>query len=132
MAYYGFNERLQQMDSSHMDDRRRGGRIRCLDLRCSLGKVLDLSSTGMRVLAKKIRQGQPVLIHLADEHGEIMLRAEAMWIKPRALRAKEVGLRFLDMEPQLRHRIAGMARNATNQLTLDPTMFDEKPKRKRR
>ena len=87
------------------ENRRQKGRLRQETLRCTLGPVLDLSATGMRVelqqkLPKAFRD-QPFDIELRGICEGLTLRAEVIWIKGGTFRKKEVGIRFLDLTPEL-------------------------------
>lgn len=86
------------------EDRRHKGRVRQETLRCSLGKVLDLSATGLRVeltqkLPKQLRD-KPFDIEIRGICGGVTLKAEVAWLKRKGLRKAEAGVRFLELTPE--------------------------------
>jgi hypothetical protein len=81
-------------------DSRAHGRFLQQSLVCSLGRVLDMSATGMRVLCSQEAEGQ-VSFTLRSALGQfVSLRAQVVWCRRLAWRKYEAGLRFLDMSPQ--------------------------------
>jgi hypothetical protein len=83
------------------DPRRRSERHRTDVVKCDLGDVVDISSTGVRVLCTckpPIRRGQMVAMRLISSDGAIKVTGQAVWTKRKGLRKFELGFRFTDLK----------------------------------
>lgn len=79
------------------DDRRNCGRLRTEQLRTDLGRVVNLSATGMRLLARHSyadRVGEGVDVRLIAISEERTVRATIVWVRRTGFRKHLVGLRF--------------------------------------
>lgn len=97
--------------------RRRHGRVRCEQTRCTLGSVLDLSASGMRVLIKgrpRFRAGEVASMQVEIDGGALVLMAKVVWLNKVSWRRHVAGLEFVDVEPELRQRLVELARTASN------------------
>ncbi|MEM9066535.1 MAG: PilZ domain-containing protein [Planctomycetota bacterium] len=122
MAFFGFNERLR-LDAEKPDDRRRAGRLVCGDLRCGVGRIRDLSGTGMRVargpLKGEMKKGRIFAFRMQDEMGGFVVRARVVWMKRTGVFGREIGIRFTDLGQAERARIASMARISASTRMLE-------------
>jgi hypothetical protein len=94
------------------DSRRRFGRLRCEEVSCSLGAVLDLSAGGMRVASPKSKWfplGDEVTVTLFGNSTSLLIRARIAWSRKTGWRTGEIGLMFLDMSPEARASLTRFA-----------------------
>lgn len=92
----------------HCDGRRVQARLTQESLRSNLGPVLDLSMGGMRVRCNKLPEGI-FDVELSDEEETIHLRAEVAWARRVGFRRQEVGLKFVDLSPDLAIQLSRLA-----------------------
>ncbi len=88
-------------------ERRRGGRIAWPALRSDLGRIIDLSVSGIRIRLgwfKRIKSGQPVELTLQGHDGGIRCRARVV----RHL-ARQVALELLDLDDAARSMLGRLA-----------------------
>lgn len=107
--------------SSVSNEMRRKGRVRCKMLECSLGRVTDLSASGMRVQRPsrlENRIGEHVGVVLAHLEGELHLRCRVRWLRASGFRREEIGLQFLNVTPQLERNLYAIAQCAADRLTI--------------
>jgi len=120
--FWGFSERLAK-DAERPEDRRRAGRLCGGELTCSAGRVLDISGTGMRIgrgpLKSEMKQTRPLALRLKDERGGFVIRARIVWVRKTGFFAREIGVRFEDVGPAERARIASLARIASSSRMLE-------------
>lgn len=94
-------------------NRRRHGRVRCDDLRCSLGTVLDLSASGARVRTTGRRlpeKGRRVAISIHGDESTIHLQARVVRATRTGLLHGEVALEFVDVTPEIHAELLRLAR----------------------
>lgn len=94
------------------DNRRLTGRVRCERLRCVFvqgagidSEVLDLSSTGLRVLCRHrlaVEAGQTIEIVIESVAGNLAMNVRVVWSKKRGFRKRELGLTFGEPTPAMR------------------------------
>jgi len=103
-------ERAQKRASA--DRPRRGGRVRLSQVKCSLGDVLDLSATGMRVRARRIHaaEGATIRVTVFGLTRAEDVSAKVVWIRRTGWFRREVGLAFQDLSPSARSELAAIAR----------------------
>lgn len=75
---------------------RRAGRVTVGQLKCNLGRVLDLSSGGVRLLRRRKLKGRHELT-LFDRDGGVRVEAEVRWSRRLGLWKHEVGLQFINV-----------------------------------
>ncbi len=80
-------------------DHRRGGRVKASDGACTMGRILDISPRGARVL----HAGKPpfvaedeVVIVLRGPDESCRVRVRIAWVRKQGLRAHTVGFEFLE------------------------------------
>lgn len=71
-------------------------------MRCSLGKVLDLSLGGARILARRRVKGAIAIVRLSDEQGGFETEARVAWQKRLGFLRHEIGLRFPPLDDAAR------------------------------
>ncbi len=102
---------------------RKAGRVRCQYVSCSLGEVRDLSSTGLRVLCKRnpsIAAGQAICFKLNTLEGaELPVTVEVAWARKAGWLKHELGMRFLDVSPELRMALLQLCRASAYNETLN-------------
>ena len=77
-------------------ENRSAGRVHAGQLKCNLGRVLDLSSGGVRLLSRRKLRGWHE-ITLADRDGGVRIEAEVRWSRRHGLWKHEIGLQFLNV-----------------------------------
>ncbi len=93
-------------------ERRRWGRIRLGYLSCNLGRVLDLSAGGARIVTRR-RLSKSAKLILGDPQSRVILTAMVTWRKRRGWRLYEVGLEFGEVSPRDRALMAKLMLGAT-------------------
>ena len=109
--------------SNDPKNRRVAGRVALQHVDCSLGAVLDLSSSGMKLQCKTkppIEVGTPFSMVLIGLDGPVPVTCKAMWIRKSGWRAFEAGVMFLEMTPELRAAVADLARSVCMNETIMP------------
>ncbi len=87
---------------------RRAGRINIGELKCNLGRVLDLSSGGVRLLSRRKLRGA-YEITLFDNDGGVRIKAKVTWSKRHGLWKHEIGLRFFDVPSDIAAELTKLA-----------------------
>ncbi len=88
-------------DRSYAGPERRGAvRVDVRELKCNLGRVLNISSGGVRLLSwRKLRGWHEIT--LADSDGGVRIEAEVKWSRRHGLWKHEIGLQFLNVPPDI-------------------------------
>ena len=98
---------MQEMDKSPdhafelATDRRSKKRTAQDELQCSLGRVTDISSTGMRVTCRRVPKEKWVKFLLHTKADPLLVQAEVVWTKRMGFRKHEVGLHFINPSLEL-------------------------------
>jgi hypothetical protein len=92
--------------------RRRFGRVRVGNVRCTLGRVVDISAGGLRVLnrsmtAVKTDSVIPVQVEALERWVQASVRVA--WVRPAGIFRQELGLEILDIEEDARHALMELA-----------------------
>jgi hypothetical protein len=106
---------------------RKYGRVRCRQIGCSLGDVLDLSAGGMRVGSRGsmgLREGDTVGVTLGANQAPIPLRCRVVWRRKVSWRSWEMGMTFLEPTAETREALNHVARGVTFQGQLSPSGRD--------
>ncbi len=77
-------------------ENRSAGRLIVGELKCNLGRVLNLSSGGVRLFSRRKLRGCHE-ITLFDRDGGVRIEAEVRWSKRHGLWKHEIGLQFLNV-----------------------------------
>ena len=99
-------------------NRRAQGRLPQELLQSNLGPVLDLSMGGMRVRCGRALKGE-VDVDLMGLVEPVRLRAEVMWTRRQGLRKFEVGLKFVDIAPDVARQLTELSLNHSLRRLLD-------------
>lgn len=105
------------------DNRRRNGRVLLQEVACSLGEVLDLSTSGMRLQTKlkvdlKVGQTFGMVLHALD--GPVNVAATVAWIRKVGWGKHQLGVQFFDPDPALRRAISELARSVASNEVVRP------------
>lgn len=96
-------------------DRRRAGRVKTPGVLCEWGQVLDLSSTGLRVLHKGARpahEGDEMPLTIRSRLSTFTVNARAVRITKLGFRKWQVGVQILDASEEARRELCILARAA--------------------
>lgn len=94
--------------ASQFASRRAHPRLHQETLISSIGPVVDLSLGGARVLARRAHHGR-MEFRIMDRHCAIVLDAEVMWSQRLGFRRHEIGVRFLNVSPDVSAAIGRLA-----------------------
>lgn len=111
-------------------DRRNRSRVACEGLSCTLGRVLGLSATGMRVQARgrcRIQVDGRVTLTLRDSENQLRLSARIAWVKKTGLFQYEAGMEFVDLTFDQRRDLALMAQMAMPKLLMRKGALSDLP-----
>lgn len=89
-------------------DRRASSRVEPGALVSSVGPILDLSGSGMRVEARDVPK-HPFTVEIRHEGERHFARAEMVWSKRVGFRRREAGIRFLNVDPALAETLTRIA-----------------------
>lgn len=96
-------------------DARRHGRVRTDSVACSLGEVVDISASGLRVRCQgkpQCRIGQRTSITIDGSEGPFQVFARPVWIRKTGMWRHEVGVCFEDLDEAARLQLSDLARAA--------------------
>jgi len=82
------------------DMRRQAPRHQVDSISCPLGKIMDLSTGGMRIACKgkpPVRIGQVGSVDLRCSGGKMTLAAQVVWTRRSGFRDHEIGLKFVNL-----------------------------------
>lgn len=94
---------------------RRHGRMRCLDLTCDLGKVVNLSASGICVEAKGRRRpaiGDHVELTLTWFEITHHVKAVVQRVEPKGFFSYRLGVHFVDLSPTQTAELLDLAQTA--------------------
>lgn len=106
-------------------ERRRGGRVLCEMISCELGKVIDLSATGLRVKSRggiKPPVGAFVALHVRWCGGSARLPARVTRIQRHGMFSWEFGLAFEELSPEHRSLLSDILRGAAIRRHIGPDL----------
>lgn len=93
------------------DDRRAHARLPQEALKCNLGEVLNLSLGGMRVRCTRAPKDTVVEVELTYEGETMKVQAEVVRSNKIGFRKHELGLRFLDVDPETAKQLTRVSLN---------------------
>lgn len=102
-------------DSGSGDNRRRAGRVFTHHVECSLGTVLDLSATGLRVrtgMRPGVVVGEVFWMTIGGYSGKFQVKCQCAWVKKAGWFSHEVGIHFLEVDPESRAHLTEIGRSA--------------------
>jgi hypothetical protein len=109
-------EKKVASESGSPADRRDKGRLRCAELRCNLGEVLNASSDGLQVYGRRRfgqKKGKQVNLRLSDGSQQMHIVASIAWIFD-AGKGRRIGLQLHFANEQQRMAYWQMVRGAGN------------------
>ncbi|MEO1236414.1 MAG: PilZ domain-containing protein [Planctomycetota bacterium] len=101
---------------SRGEDRRRHGRLKTEGTQSSLGEVVDISASGMRVVRKgalPVREGEKFRVDLQIEQQIMPIDVEVRRVSKLGRRKFEFGLEFINLGEDERRRLISLARTAS-------------------
>ncbi|MFZ4573302.1 MAG: PilZ domain-containing protein [Phycisphaerales bacterium] len=115
--------------SPHHDaNRRRHGRVCLQDITCSLGAVLDLSASGLRVRTRGSipSTGSQLAVSIEGMDQAIVLPCVVRWTRRTGLLSREVGLEFTDLNAEQKRWLSELAKtSAYNEFVRRRTPFED-------
>lgn len=118
-----FCQRIMEWRESDQDERRQCGRIRVELLKSNLGRVVDLSATGMKVHCRSWfrprKKRTRVVLRCID--GISTIPASIVRVQRIGPRTWELGIEFARINDKLRSRLVEIARLAGARRMVDPT-----------
>lgn len=100
-------------------NRRRSGRLPQEGIACDLGRVLDLSSGGMRVVtSRRLKAGSTMQIRLFAHSVQCELEVRVAWVRAIGLVRREIGLIFENVPESVARTIAAIAVTSRDRSTI--------------
>ena len=101
---------------------RRHGRLLCQQVRCSLGAVLDISFSGMRVRSgtRAPSKGHAIMITLESMDACAIIPATVVWTRRTGIFRHDMGLEFGELSSDVRRLLSEVARGCAYNETLRP------------
>jgi hypothetical protein len=102
---------------------RRHGRVRCQHIECSLGRVLNLSASGLNAACRGrpvYELGEPIVVTIHGLEGPFEVPARVVWIRKIGFRRHEVGVTFLAVSDHARQSLTALGRAAASNETIGP------------
>ena len=90
---------------------RRHGRVLTQGVICSVGDVLDLSASGMRIKTrfKMPAEGEIFPITVFTMDGPLAILGKVRWVRRRGIFLREAGVEFFDLGPRSKTVLAELA-----------------------
>jgi len=98
-------------------ERRRHGRLKTEGTQSSLGQVVDISASGMKVVRKgalPVAEGESFRIDLEVEKEILSLDVTVRRVRKLGRRKFELGLEFVNLEDETRSKLCRLARIAAS------------------
>lgn len=97
-------------DAADPGERRDADRLKTVGVSCNRGRVVDLSTRGMRLRTwRRWKSGQRRLVTLFDETARVTLEAKCVWVRPTGAFTRVVGLCFEHAVPEQERALAQLA-----------------------
>lgn len=106
-------------------DDRRHGRLACELLKCSLGEVLDISASGMRVRQKgrvHVTKGEELPIAIQFGATKVPIKVRVAWARSSGFWSHELGVEFVDITDESRKVITQLSRLSRKTRTIADTI----------
>lgn len=97
-------------------------------LRCPIGKVEDLSVSGMRVSGRgktPVVESQRLWMILQGVFGELKVKARVVWTEQTAPRRFEIGFEFVETDDATRRALGEVARASARSQTVARVVYDD-------
>jgi hypothetical protein len=99
---------VRDSDSRAADNRKHGRLWLGGQVECSLGRILDISRGGARVLSKERVEGEG-LIRIKVTGGVLVVQSRVVWCRKRGFRKWELGLEFYGITDEVSTILAQLA-----------------------
>jgi hypothetical protein len=95
-------------------NQRRHGRVYCERVESSLGRVLDVSASGLRVGTglKRYKRGGVLVLEVHTEDGSFAVQARVAWSRSMGFLSNETGLEFIDLPPEAERILRATVRHS--------------------
>ncbi len=106
---------------------RRHGRVRLEEAQVSLGRVLDLSRSGMRVrTTRHIKPTDPpMIVRFRTLEGErLAVQCKVAWVARHGMFKRHAGLEFQGLDDHQAARLAELARTAASNSTIQHSILN--------
>ena len=97
------------------ENHRRHGRLHVQKTPCSIGRVIDLSCSGMRIATKfKMKASEEMIgLKLEGLDGPMLLPCKVVWVRRSGFRQWTVGVEFTAMTQDQRKALSELARSVS-------------------
>lgn len=113
--------------AAHANNARRHGRVVCQDTTCSVGKILDLSASGMRVRTRhKLPEGAVFIVVLHGLEQPLRVPCRVTWSKRSGLFSREFGIVFHETDGTTRSALTRLARSAAHNEVIRPSIEESR------
>ena len=92
-----------------MAQRRKTGRVEIEQVNCNLGRILDLSAGGLRMIGPKLPGDGLIPLHLMLDEIRLDLVGRIAWSRPVSRKEAEMGIEFLEVTAEQRARLTQYA-----------------------
>jgi hypothetical protein len=119
----GSNHALWTASDAKPENKRRHGRVKCQHIGCTLGTVVDLSASGLRIKGPgkpKVVAGDRFTMTIQTLEGPMLAPVAVAWTRKLAWRKHEIGVTFLDVGPALSKALTALARASANNEVITP------------
>lgn len=101
---------------------RRHGRLACEGMQSSLGTVLDISASGLRVKCGRNgpASGDSIMVSLSGADSSVKFCAKVVWARRIGFRHQELGLEYIGMNDDVRRALLAIVRDATSTEMMRP------------
>lgn len=95
---------------------RRHGRLACDDMQSSLGAVLDISASGLRIKCGRHgpAPGDSIIISMGSAEANVKFCAKVVWARRIGFRHQELGLEFVGMQDDVKRALMVVVREASS------------------
>lgn len=110
-------------DSERPENHRRHGRVKCQHVGCTLGTVLDLSASGLRIRGSgqpRVVTGDTFTMTIQTLEGPMLAPVKVAWTRRLGWRKQEIGVTFMEVGPALSRALASLARASANNEVITP------------
>jgi hypothetical protein len=86
--------------------------MKCGSLRCELGRIVDVSASGMRVLAAGrpgVKRGELRPITIQSDWGTAEVQVRVGWVRRSGWFRREIGLEFEGLDERTRRTVFALA-----------------------
>ncbi len=106
---------LAETPEARGDERRRHGRLKTADTESTLGQVVDISASGMRIVRKgslPVQQGEKFRIDITIDQEVLAVDVVIRRVTKMGRRKFEFGIEFINLDDTGRRQLAYLARTA--------------------